>query len=97
MYCLPAVIYIGLSVIGIFYSALNGLTSIGAIFLQIIFVWLFSWFLDYLCRNGYTVASWILVLFPFIFIFALVFGVLMVAGASDQLKIPVSGPAAVTK
>lgn len=92
MYCLPAVIYIGLSIIGIMYSVLNGLTSVGAIVLQVLFTWLFAWFLDYLCRNGYTIASWVLVLFPFIFLFALVFGVLMAAGAAGTLKVPTNNP-----
>lgn len=77
MYCLPAVIYIGLSVIGVIYTLLAGGYSIGFAFLQLIFIGLFSWFLDFLCRRGYTIASWVLVLFPFVFIFALVFGVLM--------------------
>lgn len=80
MYCLPAVIYVGLSIIGIMYSVLNGLTSSGAILLEVLFVWLFAWFLDYLCRNGYTIASWVLVLFPFVLIIATVVGVLMTAG-----------------
>ena len=77
MYCLPAVIYIGLSVIGILYTLLLGEYTIGFAFVQLIFVWLFSWFLDFLCSRGYTIASWLLVFFPFIFMFALVFGVLM--------------------
>ena len=79
MYCLPAIIYIGLSIIGIMYSLLSGLTSIGGTIFQVFFIWLFAWFLDYLCRNGYPMASWVLVLFPFIFMFALLAGVLMVS------------------
>ncbi len=77
MYCLPAVIYVGLSVIGVLYTLLTGEYTIGFAFLQLIFIWLFAWFLDFLCRRGYVIASWILVFFPFIFLGALIIGVLM--------------------
>ena len=81
MYCLPAVIYIGLSIIGLLYSILAGLTM-GFVIIDVLFIWLFAWFLDYLCRNGYTIASWVLVLFPFIFMFSLLAGVLMVTATA---------------
>ena len=94
MYCLPAIIYIGLSLIGLLYTTLSGLSSIGGLLFQLLFIWLFSWFLDYLCRNGYTIASWVLVLFPFIFMFALIFGVLMMTAAqSKDIKIVSNAPA----
>lgn len=82
MYCLPAVIYIGLSIIGLLYIWLAEGTSIGMVILELLFFGLFAWFLDYLCRNGYTMASWILVLFPFVFIFALAAGATITHAAS---------------
>lgn len=88
MYCLPAIIYIGLSIVGIMYSLLIGFTNIGVTIIQLLSVWLFAWFLDYLCRNGYTIASWVLVLFPFIFMFALLAGVLMTTAANAASASP---------
>jgi hypothetical protein len=87
MYCLPAVIYIGLSIIGLLYSILAGLTM-GFVIIDVLITFVFAWFLDYLCRNGYPMASWILVLFPFIFMFALLAGVLMTTAVSHGSASP---------
>jgi hypothetical protein len=86
MYCLPAIIYIVLSIFGILYSLLSESINIGMVFFEIIFVWLFGWFLDFLCRRGYTVASWGLILFPFIFIAALFFGTALTPPDSPAQK-----------
>ncbi len=81
MYCLPAVIYIGLSIIRFLYSIQAGLTM-GFVIFQVITSLVFVWFLYYLCRNGYPMTSWALVLFPIIFIFALAAGEVIIHTAS---------------
>ena len=74
MYCLPSLIFIGLSIIALVLSVQAGLTSMGMVIIELLTTWLFALFIDYLCRNGYTIASWIIVLFPLTFMFALASG-----------------------
>ena len=54
----------------------------GTAIINTLITFVFAWFLDYLCRNGYPITSWVLVLFPFIFMFSLLAGVLMVTAVS---------------
>ena len=74
MYCLQAVIYIGLSIIALVLSVQAGFTSMGMLIIELLTTWLIAWFINYLCRNGYTMTSWIILSFPLIFMFALASG-----------------------
>jgi hypothetical protein len=67
----------------VLYSLLAKLTSIGMVIVELLFVWLIAWFIDYLCRNGYPIASWIIALFP------IVFGALMTIAYAASTSTPI--------
>lgn len=69
-FCMPAKVYLVLSLLGMIYTLFSG--SIGIVILHLLFIVLWTWFLNWLCDNGYSSISWLLVLFPY-FIFMLVF------------------------
>ena len=39
-----------------------------------IFIFIWTWILNYLCKSGYTGISWFLVIFPYIFIAIILIG-----------------------
>ena len=62
--CTPALIYLVIAIIGMLvairnYSLMSGLGSL-------VFVFLWTWFLNFLCSSGYTGVSWFLVVLPFV-------------------------------
>lgn len=81
-YCAPALIYLLLSILSIlsvFWRISNG-----TLFLKIIFVALWTWFLNYLCESGLSVIAWFLILLPFIFF-------LLVAFLAFEVMVNVAG------
>lgn len=64
-YCTPAQIYLVLALIGIVAGFLKNFRVLTLI-THSVFVVLFSWILNFLCRKGFTAISWILVLLPFV-------------------------------
>lgn len=69
--CLPSLIYLvfsTLSILGLFSRGF----SINVVLLKILFAGVWTWFLNYLCQNGLSTVSWILVLMPFIIFFGVV-------------------------
>ena len=90
--CTPAYIYLVISVISILVIGLQNFGNDNAyclgpyscytknkvtiFIMKIIYVLLFTWILNIICKSGYETVSWILVLMPFILMFifiALVF------------------------
>ena len=65
--CTPALIYLVISAITI-VMAITRVHS-AAIMSKVFFALLWTWFLNFLCSNGYKNVSWFLVLLPFILIF----------------------------
>ena len=64
--CAPAMLYLVLSIIAIVVMVFQKCELVSLIF-NVLFVALWTWFLNFLCSKGYTVISWVLVLLPFIF------------------------------
>ena len=62
--CSPAMLYLVISAIAII-SAFFKKMSMMAIATKVVFVALWTWFLNYLCSKGHTGISWFLVLLPF--------------------------------
>ena len=62
--CSPALLYLILSVI-ILLVVITKLSAI-SIGLKAIFIIVWTWFLDFLCRKGHESISWFLVLLPII-------------------------------
>lgn len=61
--CSPALLYLVLSIIPmlalIFYDV-----SIGVFLVELFFVALWTWILNFFCKKGFSGVSWFLVLFP---------------------------------
>jgi hypothetical protein len=86
--CSPSIVYLVISLFGIFYLGLMNIDSVNAYnmfgvefetsFLYMIFIVKFlfiifwTWVLNIICRAGYSYVSWIIVLFPFLLLFFLV-------------------------
>lgn len=70
--CSPALLYLILSSITVLFLITTN-PPIVYLAMKITFVAIWTWFLHFLCRNGFTSVSWILVLLPVI-----VFIVLMI-------------------
>jgi hypothetical protein len=65
--CTPAKIYFGIAVIASLFALFRGV-SFGAVFLNIIFAFVWTYILGWLCKKGYSYISWFLVLLPYIVI-----------------------------
>ena len=73
--CLPAIVYLIIGIISTFYTtAVNKIDYKNLIF-SLLFIFIWTFLLNLICSSGYTIISWILVLFPFIiFLFVLMIG-----------------------
>lgn len=65
--CSPAFIYFIIAIIGILMSIRR--TGIVSGFVSLLFVMVWTWFLNFLCKKGYKMISWILLFLPFISVF----------------------------
>lgn len=63
--CAPALLYLILGILSIFILIQKNVDST-SIFIKLFFVIIWTWFLNFLCKNGYETISWILVLLPFV-------------------------------
>ena len=86
--CTPAMIYFIISIVAIIMIGLQNWgnnqlycvgaysctpSSITAIFiLKIVYVFFWTWILNLICKSGYEVVSWVLVLIPFVIMFILI-------------------------
>ena len=66
--CTPAMIYFVLSVIALMMSVFTSF-NIMSLVIKGFFIIVWSLFLNYLCKSGFTAISWILVLLPLILFF----------------------------
>ena len=64
--CSPALLYLVLGALSLAYMAT--IIPASAALIKLLFILVWTWFLNFLCSKGYSVVSWILVLLPFIFI-----------------------------
>ena len=62
--CSPAFIYFVIAVIGVLMAIKK--TGIIASFVSLLFVLIWTWFLNFLCKKGYKVISWFLLFLPFL-------------------------------
>ncbi len=71
--CNPAKLYFVLVVISIIVGLFSGFQFV-ALVLKLIFAFVWTVVLNWLCKKGWKTVSWILVLMPFIFIIIIYFG-----------------------
>lgn len=67
MICLPALIYLVLALISLLSSLLIHNIKFYTVLVASIFVFLWTWLLNYICSIGYEDLTWIILFLPFIF------------------------------
>ena len=72
--CTPAKIYFGIAVIATIIALFSGV-SIMLAFTKMLFAFIWTFILGWLCDKGYSSISWFLVLLPYIVIALAMFGI----------------------
>ena len=65
--CTPAKIYFAIAVIAAVFALFNGVTMMHTLW-QLLFAFIWTFILGWLCDKGYTSISWFLVLLPYVLI-----------------------------
>jgi hypothetical protein len=65
--CTPAKIYFFLAVLACIIALFNSVPVL-AVFMKLMFAFIWTYGLNWLCSKGYTSVSWVLVLLPYIII-----------------------------
>lgn len=86
--CTPAHIYLILAIISLIIGAFYKL-NLGAFIMKGLWIILWTYLLNYLCRKGHSTISWILVLIPFLLIIGGIFGFMAFMEASKKKKVVV--------
>jgi hypothetical protein len=82
--CTPAKIYFAIAVIATIVALLNGAAIMYA-FWQIIFAFIWTFVLGWLCDKGYNSISWFLVLLPYILMALAMFNIYHVTDEQRQM------------
>jgi hypothetical protein len=69
--CAPAFIYIIIAFISLLVSAFKSFNMIGTV-INLLFILLWTWFLNFLCINGYSIIAWLLLIFLSFELFTLI-------------------------
>ena len=77
--CAPALLYLIFAIISVVIMLFHKF-EILSIIVKVLFITIWTWFLNFLCSKGHTTISWILVLLPFILM------VLMILFAYEMIK-----------
>ena len=72
--CTPAKIYFAIAVIATVIGLFSGLPIMYS-FWKLVFAFIWTFVLGWLCKKGYTSISWFLVLLPYILILLAMFGI----------------------
>ena len=83
--CTPAKIYFAFSVLSCIIMLFNKI-SILAVFSKLVFAFLWTFVLGWLCSKGYKSISWFLVLLPFILMLLVSFGMMRHMRDFDKLN-----------
>ena len=82
--CTPAKIYFTIAVIATVIGLFSGLPIMYA-FWKLVFAFIWTFILGWLCKKGYTSISWFLVLLPYILILLAMFGIYHATHQQRQL------------
>ena len=82
--CTPAKIYFAIAVISTIMALLSGI-SFMILFMKLIFGFIWTFVLGWLCDKGYTSISWFLVLLPYIIILLAMFKIYHVTEDQKQI------------
>jgi hypothetical protein len=86
--CAPAMLYFVISMIAFVVSLVQNLgyndsyhvgdfscrvpSTILIFIMKLIYILFWTWVLNLICKDGYTIISWLLILFPFILLFVMI-------------------------
>jgi hypothetical protein len=82
--CTPAKVYFAIAVIAAIFALFNG-TGIMSIAVKLIFAFIWTFILEWLCKKGYKSVSWFLVLLPYIIIALAMMGIYRVTEEQRQM------------
>jgi hypothetical protein len=82
--CSPALLYLFFGIMSIIGMIVSNYKATSILF-QGIFVFFWTWILNYLCKSGHTGISWFFVIFPFI-LMSIVLFVMVKNLSADELK-----------
>ena len=82
--CTPAKIYFGIAVIASVIGLFSGV-SIIAIFMKLVFAFICTYVLGWLCKKGFTSISWFLVLLPYIIVVLAMLNIYRVTHEQKQI------------
>ena len=82
--CTPAKIYFAIAVIGTIILLFRG-ASIMVAFWKMLFAFIWTYVLGWLCKKGFTAISWFLVLLPYIIILLAMFRIFNVTHEQKQM------------
>ena len=83
--CTPAKVYFAIGIISCIFALFNRM-AILAVFVKLIFIFVWTFLLNLLCSKGYKNLSWFLVLLPYIIVLLIVIGVLKQSKNTQQLQ-----------
>jgi hypothetical protein len=82
--CTPAKVYFAIAVIACVIALFNGM-RLTAIAVKLIFAFIWTFVLGWLCTKGFKTLSWFLVLLPYIIIALAMFGIYQVTHEQRQM------------
>lgn len=82
--CTPAKLYFAIAVIASVFALFSGIGVI-AVALKLMFAFIWTFLLSWLCDKGYKNISWFLVLLPYVIIALAMFGIYRVTRGQTQL------------
>jgi hypothetical protein len=82
--CTPAKLYFAIAVLACVIALFSGV-GILAVFIKLIFAFIWTYILSWLCKKGYQSFSWFLVLLPYIIILLGVIGVMTLTKSQRNL------------
>jgi len=82
--CTPAKIYFAIAVLAIIFALFSGFSFIYA-FWKLLFAFIWTYILSWLCKKGYKTLSWVLVLLPYIIILFALFNIYKVNKQQTQI------------
>ena len=82
--CTPAKIYFAIAVLATIYALFNGFPLMYA-FWKLVFAFIWTFVLGWLCSKGFTSISWFLVLLPYIIIALAMFNIYHVTHDQKQI------------
>lgn len=83
--CMPAQIYLVLSVLSVISLLFVKRVSVGTVFLKVIFMGLWAWLLQHLCSVGQINVAWILLCLPLLIFIIVIAVVVEILAASSVI------------